>query len=155
MSGREPGDGATASMMSSPDSRTAASKAAVQRWFEAIDTNDADTFLASMTPDVHYQVMGSSILSGVQTMESLERTARLLYDNTVDGIKLEILTMTGEGDRVAVEFVGRATMTTGASYNNEYHVLFHVRDGKVCSIKEYMDTALVTRVFEPLLERRD
>ena len=129
----------------------AANKEVVRRWIEAVNENNTELFLATMADDVHYQIMGNTLLSGTYSREFLRNTANLLYNNTKGGIKMEIVTMTAEADRVAVEFRGTAQMVTGVRYDNEYHSMFRVRDGKVFFIKEYMDTELVSKVFTPIV----
>ena len=49
-------------------------------------------------------------------------------------------TQPAEGERVAVEAESHGELNNGAIYNNHYHFLFIVRDGKITAIKEYNDT---------------
>jgi ketosteroid isomerase-like protein len=128
-------------------------KAAVRRWIDAVNTNDVETFLAAMTPDIRYEVMGTSVLSGTYDAAALKDIAALMYGSSDTGIRWQIVSMTAEDDRVAVEFIGTGRMVTGDRYDNVYHTLFRVRDGKVCEIKEYTDTVLVNEVFTPILQR--
>jgi uncharacterized protein len=60
---------------------------------------------------------------------------------------IKVTGTTAEGERVAVEFEGDIVLADGTPYNNIYHTLFVVRDGRVVSAREYLDTALVERVF--------
>lgn len=55
--------------------------------------------------------------------------------------------MTAEEDRVAVEAESNFEMTSGKIYNNLYHFLFTVRDGKIREIKEYADTLYVSEIL--------
>jgi ketosteroid isomerase-like protein len=48
--------------------------------------------------------------------------------------------LTAEGDRVAAEVESYGETTTGKIYNNLYHFLFEVRDGKIQSVRGYLDT---------------
>ena len=66
---------------------------------------------------------------------------------TTGGISFEFLNLTAEDDRVAVEAKGRSTEVSGKEYNNEYHFLIFFRDGKVCRMKEYLDTKLAEEVL--------
>jgi ketosteroid isomerase-like protein len=55
--------------------------------------------------------------------------------------------MTAEGDRVAVEAESRGLHVSGKLYNNLYHFLLVVREGKVHEFKEYLDTKLAHEVL--------
>ena len=52
---------------------------------------------------------------------------------------------------VAVEAESYGETTDGNVYNNEYHWLFEVRDGKIQGAREYMCTAHAVEVFGPLM----
>ena len=56
------------------------------------------------------------------------------------GLRVTPKGITAEGDRVAVEAESYAKMKNGKTYQNTYHFLFIVRDGKIQSVKEYLDT---------------
>lgn len=59
----------------------------------------------------------------------------------------KILGVTSEGDRVAIEMTGSAPLKNGKAYNNRYHLLFIVTDGKIRQMKEYCDTQAVSVLF--------
>jgi ketosteroid isomerase-like protein len=48
---------------------------------------------------------------------------------------------------VAVETESYAELNNGRIYNNDYHFLFIVRDGKIHQVKEYLDTIHTNEVF--------
>ena len=52
-----------------------------------------------------------------------------------------------DGERAVVLSRGTARTKAGKDYNNTYAQVFTVRDGKIVSVREYMDTALVDAVF--------
>ena len=53
------------------------------------------------------------------------------------------------GDGIAfVQFNGTAKGRTGMTYNNEYVHLLHYRDNKICSITEFLDTALFYKLLD-------
>ncbi|MEJ2410882.1 MAG: nuclear transport factor 2 family protein [Novosphingobium sp.] len=64
-----------------------------------------------------------------------------------DGIQLTILDMFAERDAVVVQATGIATSSSGKPYNNKYLLLFRVRDGRVVSMTEYLDSKLFQEVF--------
>ena len=63
------------------------------------------------------------------------------------GIKFNITGITAEGDRVAVEIDGEAVHASGETYNNQYHFLLIIKDGKILELKEYMDTQLAAKIL--------
>jgi ketosteroid isomerase-like protein len=56
---------------------------------------------------------------------------------------------TAEGDRVAIEGVGKGRLRNGREYDNRYHFLVEVRDGRVAAVREYMDSQHVATVMAP------
>ena len=65
------------------------------------------------------------------------------------GLQITVDRMVGEGDWVAVEAHSHAPVTIiGKVYQQHYHFLFEVRDGKLQTVKEYLDTQ---HVLEALL----
>ena len=46
-------------------------------------------------------------------------------------------------------------MSNGKSYNNQYHFLLFVRDGKVSKVMEYLDNQLADAVLGPYLAGND
>jgi ketosteroid isomerase-like protein len=63
---------------------------------------------------------------------------------------IEVTGVTAEGDRVAIEATGRGRLRNGRDYDNSYHFLMIVRDGRVLSVREYMDSQHVADVFAGL-----
>lgn len=55
------------------------------------------------------------------------------------GVRHEVRGIVAEGDRVAVETESYADLPGGRSYNNVYHFLLIIRDGKVEIVREYTD----------------
>ncbi|MFI8664488.1 nuclear transport factor 2 family protein [Rhodococcus qingshengii] len=56
-----------------------------------------------------------------------------------NGIRHEVKSMIAEGDFVAVETECFGPLADGRSYNNLFHFLIEVRDGKIVLIHEYLD----------------
>ena len=55
--------------------------------------------------------------------------------------------MTAEGERVAIEAESYGRHINGKTYNNLYHFLMVIRDGKISELKEYMDTMHANEVL--------
>lgn len=129
-------------MMSDP-------KTIVERFFATFSRGDVDGVLNAMAEDATWWVLGSlEGMSGTYEKASfglLLRGATALY---VEGaLRITPTSMIAEGDRVAVEAEGFATMTSGRIYRPRYHFLIEMRDGKVWRVREYMDTMHAWETF--------
>ncbi len=54
--------------------------------------------------------------------------------------KIRPLQVTAEENRVAVTAESKGKHSNGKEYNNHYHFLFTIENGKVIKVKEYLDT---------------
>ncbi len=62
--------------------------------------------------------------------------------------ELEILTITGQDDRIIVEGKTRGTViATGCAYKNDWIMAFTLRDAKVVRFRQYYDSADVAAAF--------
>jgi uncharacterized protein len=74
---------------------------------------------------------------------SKERIARLFYtmlENLEGGLKMTVKSAIAEGDRVAVEAESEGDLKNGRRYRQQYHFALQFRDGKICAVREYLDT---------------
>ena len=55
------------------------------------------------------------------------------------GVRHEIRSMIGEGDVVAAETECFADLPDGRVYNNLFHFVFELRDGRIVASREYTD----------------
>ena len=120
-------------------------------WLRSVGGGDVETFKSLSADDIVHEVMGTSVLSGTRTLDDLVELAQGLFAATKNGLEFEILNATAEDDRVALQFEGTSELLNGASYDNTYHLLFQLRDGKVCRVWEYTDTKIVDEALGPLL----
>lgn len=120
-------------------------------FMNAVGCGDVATLQRLMAPDYEAICTGTCMLSGSRKAEEVLGAAGMLGQLTQGGITFELLTMTAEDDRVALEMQGRAALVNGNRYDNQYHFLFKLRDGKVYQMKEYLDTKLVDDVLGPLV----
>jgi ketosteroid isomerase-like protein len=130
--------------MSNDKARLEANKALIRRFFEATATQGFDKALELVAEDVLWWLPGvEGDLTKADMIAATTRAAAYL-----DGpMRSEILTLTAEDDRVAAEVRGRARRKTGAAYDNIYHFLFRVADGKITEMREHHDTKYAAEVW--------
>jgi ketosteroid isomerase-like protein len=66
-----------------------------------------------------------------------------------DRLRFTVLDMVAEGDRVAAEVASDGLHASGKRYQNRYHFLFTVTDGRIVAVKEYMDTLHLQWLITP------
>ena len=115
-------------------------KAILKNFELAICRGDVDGVKALISDDVQVITMGSSVVSATRNYDQLIELVKGLDSVTTSGIEMRFISMTAEEDRVSCEMEGNSTLLNGTAYNNQYHVLAHIRDGKIYLLKEYMDT---------------
>ena len=120
-------------------------KAIVQQWFDLVAAGDAQGAFALFDESVSYTLRGTTPVSGTYVgMESLVADFFTPWRKQIDGeIALTVNRLIGEGDQVVALARGEAKTVFGLPYDNDYVFVFEVRDGKIHSVDEYLDTALV------------
>ncbi|NMN97530.1 nuclear transport factor 2 family protein [Antrihabitans stalactiti] len=122
---------------------------AANNFAKVFSTGDVAQILDTLHPEGTYWVSGG--IEGMSGTYDKEGLGALLSGVTTvyeDGA-LEV-TPTGaiaQGDKVAVEATSYAKLKNGKVYQNAYHFLFEFRDGKILSVKEYMDTKHAYDIF--------
>jgi len=124
-------------------------KAVALDFIRASGAHDAPALAAMMTEDLVYWVQGKPhLFPYAGTRGKAEMCAYFATPSIFkDGLAQRIGAVTAEDDRVAVEVEVEGVAPNGKLYNNTFHYLFHFRDGKVCKVREYVDTYHAAEVF--------
>ena len=120
-------------------------------FLHAMGAGDRATLEKLTAPDAQIITAGYCKLSMTHEYDSIMGVADALPKITKAGIAFDILLVTAEDDRVAVQAQGHAESIDGTPYNNQYHFLLQLRDGQVWRMYEYMDTQLAETVLGPYL----
>ncbi len=117
-------------------------RAIVLRLMTALDACDADTIREIIAPDARWWVLGVGEFDRETLIAQLTQLlgTALVAETTIIGT-------TAEGERVAVESRGNFEFEDGRYYRNHYHHLFQVHDGKIISVREYLDIRETERAF--------
>ena len=122
-------------------------KRTVLRYFELLTRNDVAGLMAIYDESMTLHVSGNTLTSGSYSKTQLAELAGLVVNVFPTGLTLKVTGMVAEGDRVAAEVESRGAHVSGKQYQNNYHFLITIRDGRIFECREYMDTEHVTDVI--------
>ena len=113
------------------------------QFIDRLTAGDIAGALELMTDDATWWIAGKPDQLPASGLYDKKRIARLL-NNMVsqlpNGLKITVKGLIAEGDKVAVEAESYGELLNGRVYNQQYHFLFTVRDGRIETVKEYLDT---------------
>ena len=115
-------------------------------FFEALSTG-SNKYLDFYTDDSIIWTAGNNAIGGTRTKKEVVTFAENILSAFPSGITFNITGITAEDERVAVEISGEAIHASGEKYNNQYHFLLRIKDGKILELKEYMDTQLAAKIL--------
>jgi len=104
---------------------------------EALLADDFAQFVPSPSPKF------STPKGKAETLAMMDGVAQMFerFELTLKGI-------TAQDNRVAVEAESLGVLKpNGKTYNNRYHFLFEIENGRIASLKEYCDTAHAAETF--------
>ncbi len=114
-------------------------RAVVEGLFAAINARDIEKADGLLADDLDWWIIGRAQVSGNKD----RRMVRLLFKMIFRGFhefRFTLHDFTIEDERVAVTAESHGVHRSGKSYNNHYHFLFFVADGRIHRVKEYFDT---------------
>lgn len=118
-------------------------KQLVTEFFAHFGRKEVDLALAKMTDDATWWIGGKPELfpiCGTKTKAEIGGLLHELIGGAPNGLAITPKGMVAEGDKVACEAESLGELPNGRMYNNEYHFLLTIRDGKIAAVKEYLDT---------------
>ncbi|WP_102143331.1 nuclear transport factor 2 family protein [Mycobacterium hubeiense] len=120
-------------------------------FFEAILSGDNESAASMLTDDCEFFFAGDLPLSGRHPAAG----GLAIWGSITAAIEGEATFnfgfVTAEEDRVAIEAESFGS-SGDVKFNNQYHFLVRVRDGKICQLKEYFDTLHVWEIVNPMFE---
>ena len=114
-----------------------------KQFFERFDAQDLDGALALLADDAQFRVPGKpseSTSAGPYDKKRLRRLFERILQNIPGGVRMTFKSIIAAGDMVALEMEGLGKLSNGRIYNNEYVILFVIRDGLIRDVREYNDT---------------
>lgn len=127
-------------------STTKENKEIAIKFFEALSSG-SESYLDFYNDDSIIWTAGNNAIGGTRTKKEIIDFAQGILAAFPTGITFNITGMTAENERVAVEVSGEAMHASGEAYNNKYHFLLTIKNGKIIELKEYMDTQLAAKIL--------
>ncbi len=118
-------------------------KETVAKFIEAMRVSDVETLNTMITDDFNWWIAGKP--DYLQTAGDHDKAFFIGFFSSggemfPNGAGFEVTGMIAEADKVAAEAHMTATTAMGSVYDNQYHFLFEIADGRIRRMKEYMDT---------------
>jgi len=123
-------------------------KEVVRRLFTAQVKGDLDTLANLLADDLAWQYMGNGTQDVTINKDQAVAMHRRMREGWIEAWVKNIVGMIAEGDGVAVEATNRMKMKDGRIYEQRYHYVYIIKNGKISAVREYLDTDHAKRFFE-------
>jgi ketosteroid isomerase-like protein len=122
----------------------------VREIFKGLEHGDGTAFFAHVADDVDWTVMGTHPLAGHYRSKAdfIAHTFAKLGKVLLQGAQLHVEHLMVAGDQAAVELRSMATAKNGLRFDNRYCWVVHFKEGLIVRVRAYLDSALVSRLFE-------
>jgi ketosteroid isomerase-like protein len=127
-----------------------ANKKVALSYFENFSAGKIDAVLALVADSATFWIAGKPdkfALAGTKTKAQFADVLKGVGAAMPKGLRLTPTGVTAEGDRVAAEVEAHGETASGKIYDNRYHFLFEIREGKIQAVREYFDTMHAKEVF--------
>jgi ketosteroid isomerase-like protein len=124
----------------------------VREFFETLSTGDLEALRTRLHPDGSWEVMGATIPGAGLTsgrdavIDEFLAPVRGMFEP--GDPKVFVKRLIANGDAVAAETEAIGTLANGNHYHNRYAWIIDIKDGQVCHLREYMDTAYIMSLVD-------
>ena len=122
----------------------------VREFFTILSTGDPEAIRPLLHPDGSWEVMATTVPGAGLTagrdavVDDFLTPIRGMFEP--GDPKIEVKRTFAAGDVVCAETVANGELRNGNHYRNRYAWVIEIKDGKVCHLREYMDTAYIMSV---------
>jgi ketosteroid isomerase-like protein len=132
---------------------TETNKMLVTDFFSRFTAGDIAGALDLMADDATWWIAGRREQQPAAGEHRKDQIARLFHNmagQLKDGLTMTVKGAVAEADKVAVEAESYGELKNGRVYNQQYHLLMTIRDGRISVVREDLDTQHVFATwFEP------
>jgi uncharacterized protein len=117
---------------------------------QLFSAGDVPGVLNLMTDDATWWLPGKPDqlpVTGERTKAQITRLFQAMTDQLEGPLKMTLQSMIAEGDEVAMEAQSLGRLKNGRTYQQQYHFRIRLRGGKICAVREYLDTLHVQAVW--------
>ena len=123
---------------------TDANRKTATQMFDCFTASDISGALALMTDDATWLIPGrkeDNPAAGTYDKRRMEKLFKSMMSQLKDGLKMTVQGPgVAEGDKLALEVESVGHLHNGRTYNQHYHFFIEFRGGKICGVREYLDT---------------
>ena len=140
-------------MTNDEPSSIAANKKIASDLLACFTAGDVARALDMMTDDATWWIAGKPgqlPVVGTHDKQQIARVFHGMLGQLRNGLRMTVKGAVAEGDQVALEVASHGELRNGRVYDQEYHMLITIRDGKISAVREYLDTQHVYATwFQP------
>ncbi|OHV33916.1 MULTISPECIES: nuclear transport factor 2 family protein [Pseudofrankia] len=130
---------------------TETTRATVADYVAALRRGDVDALRASFAPKATWTIRGDLPVAGTWTgageiLDGFLAQVVATLDPAVP-VTQTLHRIIADGEHAVAEWTSHAQARDGTPYDNDYAVVFQVRDGLITSVTEYCDTSYMKRVL--------
>jgi uncharacterized protein len=118
----------------------------VQEFFRMQRDQRGSSCISLLADDATWWIQGGPPFGGTFDKQQMAHAFSGIR-KVFSALDYELSGMTAEGERVAVEVVGKGMLKDGRPWRNTYHFVFIVRGRRIAAVREYMDTGYVKSMF--------
>ena len=134
-----------------------ANKQLVLHYFDCVNRGDGKGIYGCLTEDFMFKSMPRhpEWLKYRWGRDEFSAIPELMAQQMKKPLVMTLLGMTAEENRVCAEAESWAELSDGRTYDNAYHFIFDIRDGKIAEVREYSCSYTAADVFGNFEENFD
>ncbi len=121
----------------------------VTEFFREVTNGNMQKAFELVDDQVSWWIPGTLPFSGTKTKQQYFHVVSAIQKGFPTGFSIVVTSLIAEGNKVAAEAESSGRQVNGRDYNNKYHFLFEIANGKIISVKEYMDTLHLYQLIQP------
>ncbi|TGL88811.1 polyketide cyclase [Leptospira congkakensis] len=124
-------------------------KKIVTDFFRHLNERNMKDAFELLDDDLHWWIVGNIPVSGDYDFKKITFGFKMIF-RAFENFQFTLKEMTGEEERVSLVAESHGIRkSTGKHYNNQYHFLFSLNQGKILKVKEFFDTVHALWVESP------